>query len=149
MKTTTKVLVIISILLVTACNAFKKGKKTAPTAPVSVTEPAVTVPTPSAVAVTPFLAPKSPDGIYPPEAGELNAILPQYKEVTLARLKEGYSIYTQGACVNCHNPRNICQFNEGSWKGIIDDMAQKAMLPPAQKDAVYKYVLAIKATQPK
>ena len=65
------------------------------------------------------------------------------------KLKEGHTLYTAGACINCHNAKNIYRYNEEQWKGIIDNMAIKAHINDTQKDAVYKYVLAIKATQNK
>lgn len=66
----------------------------------------------------------------------------------MATLQKGYSIYT-GACTNCHGTKNIYKHNENEWKEIIDDMALKAALNADQKDAVYMYVLSIKATQVK
>ncbi len=65
------------------------------------------------------------------------------------KLKQGHAIYTAGACIKCHEAMSIYHFGETRWKDIIDDMAQKALIGDEQKDAVYKYVLAIKATQPK
>jgi mono/diheme cytochrome c family protein len=63
----------------------------------------------------------------------------------LEKLKEGHAIYTAGACINCHGAKNIYEFPEAQWKDILDDMAQRANISVDQKDAVYKYVLAIKA----
>jgi len=80
---------------------------------------------------------------------ELTAIQVQYKDVTLEKLNEGHAIYTQGACINCHGAKNIYWFGEAQWKEIIEDMAQRSNISDVQKDAVCKYVLAIKATQPK
>lgn len=155
MKAANIVLIAICLFLITACAASRKKKiVAAPPAPVAATTPpalptAPASPAPAASPVMPFLSAKPADGIYDPGNDELAAIQVQHKEVTLAKLKEGYKIYTQGACINCHNAKGIYQFQERDWKGIMDDMAQKAMLSDVQKDAVYKYVLAIKATQPK
>ncbi len=80
---------------------------------------------------------------------ELAAIRLRYDEMTMEKLKQGHTIYTQGACVNCHGAVNIYNYGEERWKTIVDDMAKRAMISAAEKDAVYKYVLAIKATQPK
>ncbi len=71
-----------------------------------------------------------------------------YKDITMQTLTNGYSIYT-GVCTNCHGAKSIYSRPAATWPAIIDDMAQKAKITDAQKDAVYKYVLAIKATQPK
>ena len=92
---------------------------------------------------------KSPDGIYPPGNDELTALQMRYSDATLAQLSEGHTLYTQSACIGCHKPKNIYKYDEASWKGIIDNMANLAKITASQKDAVYKYVLAIKAVQPK
>ena len=92
---------------------------------------------------------KSPDGIYVPGNEELIAIQAQYKDVTLDELNQGHAIYTQGSCIRCHSAQNIYIHGETEWKEIMDDMAQKAVLHDAQKNAVYKYVLSIKAASSK
>lgn len=89
------------------------------------------------------------DGIYDPEIKELNAIKLTYPTVELANLKEGYILYAYGPCINCHKAKNIYQFDEVKWKSIIDEMAVAAKISDSQKDAVYKYILSIKATQNK
>ncbi|HXU28038.1 MAG TPA: cytochrome c, partial [Bacteroidia bacterium] len=80
---------------------------------------------------------------------ELSAIQPKYPNVTLATLQQGFTIYSVGKCINCHGSKNIYNRSETQWKDIMDDMAQRANISDAEKDAVYKYVLAIKAAQPK
>lgn len=85
---------------------------------------------------------------YAPGEAELNAIKTQFSDITMANLNEGYTIYSKGACIKCHESENIYKYNEESWKKIIDNMSKKAYLNPEQKDAVYKYVMSIKATQP-
>ena len=69
-------------------------------------------------------------------------------DTTLASLTEGYSVYTGQACTACHNAKGIYRIPEKEWLGIIADMAGKAQLSAAQKDALTKYVFAIKSTQP-
>lgn len=131
----------ISALIIVACNTSKKSTTTvAPPVPVSANTNTLSTP--------PTIVGRSADGIYPPGNSELTAIQVDYKEVTMEKLKEGHELYTSGACINCHNAKNIYRYPVGQWIGIIDDMAQKARITDAQKDAVTKYVLAIKATQP-
>ena len=158
MKLSQIVLVAMVTFIFAACAASKKKHKMAPPAPPAA--PAVTsVPAkpapdklPDAAAsspASPFLFSKPADGIYAPGNDELAAIEPQYKGLKLEKLKEGYVLYAQGTCINCHNAKAIYPIPTSEWGGIIDDMSEKAMLTSAQKDAVYKYVLSIKATQPK
>lgn len=132
MKVTKQSLLIIVIALIAACSSSKKVSTSAATN----TEPTLIVV-------------KSGDGIYPPGIEELSAIQVKHKDVSLNKLQEGYKIYTEGACINCHNAQSIYAHTEEKWEGIVDDMAQKANISDEQKDAVYKYVLAIKATQAK
>ena len=87
-------------------------------------------------------------GIYPPRNEELSAIQKQYADATIETLKAGHVLYTVGACTECHGPQSIYKYSESQWKTIMDDMALKAQISAVEKDAVYKYVLAIKATQP-
>lgn len=134
MRTAKLLLAAITLLIIAACGASKKSITTIPP---------VTPPAPD------LLSAKPANGIYAPGNEELAAIRARYSDVTLDQLKQGHMLYTQGACINCHGAKNIYTRDEAQWKYIIDDMAQAARISDEQKDAVYKYVLAIKATQPK
>lgn len=132
MKSRKIVLLALSTALIYSCSSSKKTTKPA-----------------EAAATAPVVSAKPDNGIYEPGQEELTAIQGQFKDATLAQLKEGHVIYAQGACINCHGAKNIYKRSTASWKGIIDDMAQRAKISASQKEAVYKYVLAIKATQAK
>ena len=142
MNKTKVTLIIITAIIITACSSHKKSTTTTTTTSTSSTSPSPNTPSTNSFA-------KRSTGIYAPVNEELTAIQVQYKDVTLDKLKDGYSIYTEGACINCHRAKNIYVHGESQWKTIIDDMALRANISDAQKDAVYKYVLAIKALQPK
>lgn len=136
MKKTKITLIAFTALIIAACSSTKKSSKsTASSAPASTT-------TTASKSLFLFANPA-------PGNEELIAIQTQYKDVTLDKLKEGHAIYTQGACTNCHDAKNIYILEEAEWKNILDDMAQKAEISDIQQDAVYKYVLSIKAMQPK
>lgn len=81
-----------------------------------------------------------------PTETQLKAIQAKYPEVSMQTLTNGHAIYT-GVCTNCHGQKNIFKRSEESWKHEIDDMAPKAKITDAQKDDLYKYILAMKATQ--
>ncbi|PQJ10802.1 hypothetical protein CJD36_012595 [Flavipsychrobacter stenotrophus] len=158
MKLSQIAVVAMVTFIFAACAASKKKHKIAPpappVAPAVTSVPAKPIPdkspdAPASSPASPFLFSKPADGIYAPGNDELAAIEPQYKGLKLEKLKEGYVLYAQGACTNCHNAKPIYPIPTSEWGGIIDDMSEKAMLTSAQKDAVYKYVLSIKATQPK
>ncbi|MES2479188.1 MAG: hypothetical protein V4561_08875 [Bacteroidota bacterium] len=89
---------------------------------------------------------KPKNGVYAPGDNEVAAIQKQFPDASMGKLQEGYSIYT-GSCTGCHKAKNIYRFSTEEWKKIMDKMAPKAKLNGLQKDAVYQYVLAIKATQ--
>ena len=145
MNSTKLNLVAIAAILIAACSSHKKNTSAASAQPATVSAPTNTPTT----AVGPSTPTKPANGIHPPGDAELSAIKPQFSDVTLDQLNTGYTVYTTGACLNCHGTKSIYKRDVSQWKGIIDDMAEKARISDAQKDAVYKYVLAIKATQPK
>ena len=125
------------IVIIAACNTTRRTTTTSTTTTTNDTP------------VNPFPFGKPADGINAPGAPELTALQMRYQDVTMDKLNEGYVIYTQGACIKCHNAQSIYMLNEEKWKGILDDMALRARISDAEKDAVNKYVLAMKSTQPK
>jgi mono/diheme cytochrome c family protein len=88
-------------------------------------------------------------GMQAPGNEELVAIQAKFADVTLDKLKQGYELYTNGACINCHSANNIYNYGEAQWKDLVENMADKARISDSEKDAVYKYVLSVKATQAK
>lgn len=87
--------------------------------------------------------------IYKPTEATLSALQNTTGEVKMETLMEGFTIFTAGACINCHVANDINDYGELRWRKIIDDMAPKAYLTAVQKDAVLKYVIAIKQTTKK
>lgn len=133
MKATKISIIVLTATVIAACSASKKAGNTS---------------RPSA-SETPVAMAKSADGIYEPGAEELSAIQSQFANANMAQLNEGYVLYTKGACIDCHGAKNIYKRAASRWQAIIDDMAQRARLSSIQKEAVYRYVLAIKSTQAK
>jgi cytochrome c5 len=129
-------------LIIVACHSTKKTQETAVT-PVTPTTPA----TPVAEAAPVSEAVKSKNGVFAPGEEQVNAVQMKHPGATLPVLTSGYSLYT-GTCTNCHGAKSIYRISEDRWPGIIDDMAQKSNLTATEKDALTKYVFAIKATQP-
>ena len=125
-------IVALMVLSIAACSTLKKGSKTSD----------------NTVAGKSSETPASNNGIVSPGNAELVAIQAKHKEVTMETLKQGYALYT-GVCTGCHPANNIYSHSEDKWKGIINDMAAKAQISDDQKRAVYSYVMAVKATQPK
>lgn len=80
-----------------------------------------------------------------PTEVQLKAIQVKYPDVTMQTLTNGHAIYT-GACTNCHGMKNIYKRSEESWKHEVDVMAPKAKISDTQKDELFKYILAMKAS---
>ncbi|MBA3664080.1 MAG: hypothetical protein H0W61_07735 [Bacteroidetes bacterium] len=142
--------IVASLIIITACNSSKKSSTSAtkpaviPVAAGTSTTASIPTSTVSSVNIV-----KSTNGIYAPGNEELIAIQKQYKDVTLNQLNQGYEIYTKGACIKCHGAIEIYPREEVQWGSVINDMAYRAGISASEKDAVLKYVLSIKATQPR
>ncbi len=130
---------VAAVLIITACHTTKKTETSAPTALPSPSEPIYTAPVSEAV--------KSKNGVFVPGEEQVTAVQMKHPGATLANLTEGYKLYT-GACTNCHGTKSIYRISEARWPEIIEDMAQKSKLTATEKDALTKYVFAIKSTQP-
>lgn len=88
-------------------------------------------------------------GVFTPDTTGLNAIRPQFPDASLQELEEGYALYTKGACTACHQPYSIYTLPAEHIQQIVGDMAQRAEINDPQKSAVYRYMLSMKATQPR
>lgn len=78
---------------------------------------------------------------------ELKAIQLKYADITMQTLNEGYAIYS-GPCTKCHRQKKIFKRSEEEWQKSINRMAPKSKLTETQKDALWKYILAMKAAHP-
>lgn len=125
-----------AVLIIAACHSTKKTE-TASATPATSTTPAAPV----------SEAVKSKTGVFAPGEEQATAVKAKFPDATLAQLTEGYGIYT-GACTNCHGTKSIYRVSESHWPAVIEDMAGKSKLSATQKDALTKYIFAIKATQP-
>jgi cytochrome c1 len=125
-----------AVLIVAACHTTKKTETTVST-PAAKETPAAPV----------SEAVKSKNGVFAPGEEQVTAVQMKHPGATLANLTEGYKLYT-GACTNCHGTKSIYRIAEAKWPAIINDMAYEAKLTATEKEALTKYIFAIKATQP-
>jgi hypothetical protein len=135
------------LLIIAACKSKKKTTDSGTSTTTNNSTPTATK-TETAVA-GPLLPARSSGGVNAPGNEELAAIQKNHAAVTMETLNQGYAVYTGAQCTGCHGAKNIYNRAEENWPGIIDRMAKKAEINDVQKDAVLKYVLAVKATQPK
>jgi mono/diheme cytochrome c family protein len=139
-----KTLSVCIVLLIAACNASKKATSTTSSASTSTSTNTSATP-----ASDSYLFGNPAEGKPVPGNDQLAAIQMKFKDATLEKLKQGYTIYNTGACVGCHGAANIYNYDETQWKLIIDDMALRASISDSDKDAVYQYVMSVKGTQKK
>ena len=144
MKNLNKILIALVVITIAACGTSKKSARSKGTTSTNAVESNNQVSQQG-----PYLLAPPPSDIKAPGNEELIAIQTQYKDATLENLKQGHVIYTETACVKCHVAQGIYKYDVITWKSIIDDMSAKAEISDLEKDAVYKNVMAIKATQPK
>jgi len=136
------VTICITVIISATIAACSVSKKSVPAAPPT--------PPPPAVTTLPRIAPSvhSADGVFAPGNAELTALQATHTEATMQALQEGYKLYT-GVCTNCHMAKSIYNRPEAAWPAILVSMAREASISDAQRDAIYKYVMAVKATQPR
>ena len=130
-------------LIIAACGTAQKSTKPATSKKSEATSSSIT----QSATTLPFVPAKPKDGVYAPGNEELTALQAKYPEVNMPTLTKGYTVYT-GVCTGCHDAKNIYKLHLADWPDILNDMAGKARISNEEKDAVNKYVLAIKATQP-
>ena len=91
----------------------------------------------------------TPPPVAPAPAKDHNEILlaaskTRFPDITADKLNQGRAIYYGGACINCHAAKNISNWEESQWVGILDNMAVQAKLTISEKDAVWKFIVAVK-----
>lgn len=96
------------------------------------------------VATTPT-APSVPTVMVNPYEQQLAAVRPKFPDATLEQLKQGHDLY-YGTCTGCHSAKSITRHSENEWPGILTDMAKKAKITQAEKDAIFTYVNGILLT---
>jgi len=79
-----------------------------------------------------------------PNESLIRASKDRFPDITADKLNQGRSIYYGGACVNCHAAKNISNWDEEQWSKILDNMAKQANLTQPEKDAVWKFIIAVK-----
>jgi hypothetical protein len=93
---------------------------------------------------TPAGPPASPA---PPPTEQHLTARARFNDLTMDQLQKGHSIFT-GACTNCHAPKNVKLYNdEIRLKAVMDNMSDKAELSASDRDAVWKYAIALRLTK--
>ena len=66
------------------------------------------------------------------------------KDVDLALLQRGRSLFAY-RCVQCHTAPSIWYYRAEDWPLIVNSMAHRASLKPAEREAIIAYILAVRA----
>lgn len=82
-----------------------------------------------------------------PGDAELKAIQGKYPDVTMQILNDGYAVYS-GPCTKCHRQKKIFKRTDEDWLKSVNKMAPKSKISAAQKDALWKYILAMRTARP-
>jgi len=61
--------------------------------------------------------------------------------IELATLREGRALFVS-RCIECHTLPAVAQHSTAQWPGLIDEMADRANLKPAERETVLAYILA-------
>jgi hypothetical protein len=65
---------------------------------------------------------------------------------SLAKLRQGRTLFVH-RCIECHTLPALWHYTPKDWEQIVNDMAHRASLKPAERDAVIAYILAVRATE--
>jgi mono/diheme cytochrome c family protein len=61
----------------------------------------------------------------------------------IAMLREGRSLFVH-RCIECHTLPAFWHYRTEDWPKIVDSMAHRASLKPAERDAIVAYILAVR-----
>jgi len=59
-------------------------------------------------------------------------------------LREGRALFVS-RCIECHTLPLVSRYDAVAWPWLVEDMAGRASLKPAERDAVIAYILAVRA----
>jgi hypothetical protein len=62
----------------------------------------------------------------------------------IAMLREGRVLFVH-RCIECHTLPPFWHYRVEDWPKIVDSMAHRSNLKPAERDAVVAYILAVRA----
>jgi mono/diheme cytochrome c family protein len=64
--------------------------------------------------------------------------------INLAMLQTGRSLFAS-RCIECHTLPALSRYDPVAWPWLVDDMAARASLKPAEREALLAYILAARA----
>jgi hypothetical protein len=70
----------------------------------------------------------------------------RFPDVTMDQLKKGQNVYNT-ACTKCHGAKDVTPYDEQKLSAIMDNMAEKAQLTADEKNAVWRYAIAVRSAK--
>ena len=67
------------------------------------------------------------------------------QRVDVATLHEGRTLLVH-RCIECHTLPPLWHYAVEDWPDIINSMAHRASLKPAERDAIVAYIVAVRST---
>ncbi len=61
----------------------------------------------------------------------------------IAMLSEGRALFVH-RCIECHTLPAFWRYSTEDWPKIVDSMAHRSNLKPAERDAIVAYILAVR-----
>ena len=77
-----------------------------------------------------------------PNQSDADRAAKQFPGITLADITKGKTLHEQH-CGKCHGLKNPSSRNEGAWKKILPEMANKAKIDAETQEAILKYILSM------
>ena len=81
----------------------------------------------------------------PPVTAEM-ATTGKRKHVDVAKLNQGRTLFVH-RCIECHTLPALWHYTTNDWAQIVNDMSHRASLKPAERDAIFAYILAVRANE--
>jgi hypothetical protein len=66
------------------------------------------------------------------------------RPVDVALLQKGRTLLVH-RCIECHTLPSLWHYKTDDWPQIVNSMAHRASLKPAEEDAVVAYILAVRS----
>lgn len=66
--------------------------------------------------------------------------------ITVAQLERGRILFAS-RCIECHTLPPVSRHNDVEWPHLVNAMAGRASLKPAEKEAIIAYILAARAKE--
>jgi mono/diheme cytochrome c family protein len=80
----------------------------------------------------------------PPVTPQMASAVKKRQQVDLVTLQAGRTLFVS-RCIECHTLPVVSRYDAVAWPWLVDDMAARASLKPAEREALVAYILAARA----